>query len=331
MNPLNLSQIAEILGCDPSNYSDKIYVRAISTLDDATEEMISFISSEKYKSKIDTSIAAAFIVPKGIEIKDKITFPVEEVWEGVLLMIKHLYPQAPPANTIDPDAVLGRDTYVGRNVTIERNVEIGKNTVIGDNVVINSNTYIGENVKIGNNVFIFNNCTVLRDVVIGNGVIIHSGAVIGSDGFKYEMIKGKRTKIPQIGTVVLEDDVEIGANTCIDRGSFTETRIGQGTKIDNLVHIAHNVHIGKNCLIIAQVGIAGSTKVGDNVILAGQVGVKDNVVIEDGAIVGAQGGVTKTIKAGQYVWGTPAVPMKEFIKTQSALKKLPDIIDKLNK
>lgn len=331
MKSLNLQQIAEVLGLDPTKYPDNININGISTLQDSTPEMISFITGEKYKKQLSDSKAAAFIVPLNTQLENKIIFPMEEVWEGVLKLLNEFYPPPSPSGVIEPKTQIAKNARFGKNVTVMQNVQIGNNVTIGDNVIIESNCVVEDNVRIENDVYIYHNVTLLRNIEIGNRVTIHPGVVIGSDGFKYEIIRGKRTKIPQVGTVIIEDDVEIGANTCIDRASFTATRIGAGTKVDNLVHIAHNVEIGKNCLIMAQVGIAGSSKIGDNVILAGQVGVKDNIRIGDGAIVGAKGGVTKDIKAGEYVWGIPAIPMKQFSKLNALIHKLPELFEKIKK
>ena len=218
---------------------------------------------------------------------------------------------------------------VGENVDIAPNVYIGHDVVIGNNVKIFPNVTIGEGVKIGDGTVIYSNVTIREFVEIGKNCVIQPGAVIGSDGFGFVKVNGNNTKIDQIGTVIVEDEVEIGANTTIDRGAIGDTIIKKYTKIDNLVQIAHNDIIGENCLIISQVGIAGSTIVGNNVTLAGQVGVAGHLEIGDNTMIGAQSGVPGNVEANKILSGHPLVDHREDMKIRVAMKKLPELLKRV--
>ena len=212
---------------------------------------------------------------------------------------------------------------MGKNVAIGPHVVIEKGSTIGDNTIINAGCYVGQETSIGNNCLIYPNVVIREKSVIGDRVIMHSGVVIGSDGFGFVKIDGKHKKIPQAGSVVVEDDVEIGANTCVDRARFGKTIIGKGTKIDNLVQIAHNVIIGENCIFVSQTGIAGSAVIEDDVIFAGQSAAIGHLTIGRGAIIAARGVVTKTVPAGQMVSGFPAKSHSEEKKINVHIQKLP--------
>ncbi|MCX7765862.1 MAG: UDP-3-O-(3-hydroxymyristoyl)glucosamine N-acyltransferase, partial [Candidatus Sumerlaeia bacterium] len=243
-----------------------------------------------------------------------------------LWLINYFYTEGLPAPGVDKTAQIGENVTLGKDVYIGAYTIVGNNVFIGDGTIIDAQCYLGDGTHIGNSCRIFPRVTIMDKTQIGNNVIIHSGAVIGSDGYRYEVLDGVRTKLPQVGYVIIEDDVEIGANTCIDRALLSATRIGRGTKIDNLVHIAHNVSVGRDCLIIAQVGIAGSSTIGDNCILAGQVGIADNVHIGNNVMLGAKSGVHRDItESGAYL-GIPALPAKHFARVVAAMQKLPELL-----
>lgn len=221
---------------------------------------------------------------------------------------------------------------ISTNVIIEDFVTIDTNSRVDDDTYIGHGTYIGKNVSIGKNVVIEANCVIYNNTIIENNVIIHSGVIIGNDGFGYAEIDGKHVKIPQIGNVIIKDNVEVGANTCIDRATIGSTIIGANTKIDNLCQIAHNVKIGENCIIISQVGISGSTQIGNNCILAGQVGIADHVTLESGTIVGAQSGITRSSrKQSKHLLGSPARDMMKEKKIIAFLNKSSEILDRIRK
>jgi UDP-3-O-[3-hydroxymyristoyl] glucosamine N-acyltransferase len=230
---------------------------------------------------------------------------------------------------IDATAKVGRDVKIAKGVSvgpcavIEDGVEIGEDSIIGSGCKIGQNSSVGKNCRLDSNVVVYHNC------YLGNNVVIQANSTIGSTGFGYSFIGGVHRLIPHNGVVVIEDFVEIGANCCVDRAKFGETRIGAGTKIDNLVQIAHNVVIGRNCLIVAQVGIAGSCKIGNGVVLAGQVGLADNIEIGDGAIIGAQSGVGHSVAAGHQQLGTPAIDKAEALRVINLTKRLPKLAEQL--
>ncbi len=225
-----------------------------------------------------------------------------------------------PSALIEDKSLIHDTASVGANTVVKKNVKIGKNSSIGENCYIGKNTVIGDNCRIYPGVKIYPN------TIIGDNVIIHSGVVIGSDGFGYSQIDGLNVKIPQIGGVHIEDNVEIGANTTVDRATIGYTRIGENTKIDNLVHIGHNVTIGKNCIICAMCGISGSVKIGNNVIIAGAVGLKDHIEIEDNVYIGAKAGVMeRRVRKGSRLLGIPAIDFRsemEFIALKPKIKDM---------
>jgi len=239
----------------------------------------------------------------------------------------HVHPHIPTG--ISDESITGSNLKTGSDISVYPFAFIGDDVSLGDRAIIFPGVYIGKGVSIGDDSVIHPNVTIRENVVIGKKVIIHSGTVIGADGFGYTLEKGEHYKIPQIGGVIIEDNVEIGSNVSIDRGTTGNTVIGQGTKIDNLVQIAHNVSIGKKCIIVSQVGISGSVEIGDGVVLAGQVGVKDHVKIGAGAVAAGQSGITRNIPEGQVYSGMPAIPHKTWLRAQSMFAKLPEYMKRL--
>ncbi|MFH1414592.1 MAG: UDP-3-O-(3-hydroxymyristoyl)glucosamine N-acyltransferase [Elusimicrobiota bacterium] len=310
-----------------------IMIRGANTLENAGEGDISFLSNPKYKKWLTGTKASCVFVHESFEM-DMHTALIKVADPDIAFskVIKKLYGEKThpvekisPQADIDDKAVVGHGVRIGNWTKIEAGVSIGAGTVIYHNV------YIGNNSSIGKNCVIYPSVTILDSVKIGDNVTIHPGTVIGSDGFGYVTSGGKHDKIPQIGGVLIEDNVEIGANVCIDRGTPGDTVISEGAKIDNLVQIAHNVKIGRNCFIISQVGIAGSTIVEDNAVLAGQAGVVGHITIGAGAKVGAQAGVTHDIKPGQLVSGYPAMEHKKAIKLNALTRKLPALFKEIER
>ena len=237
-----------------------------------------------------------------------------------------LHPHSEPAPQIHPAAVVGEAVQMGDNIYIGPFAAVGDGAVIGDNVIIGAGVVIGRGVVMGDRVNLHPRVVLYDNTMLGNDVAIHAGTVIGSDGFGYVTENDVHTKIPQVGRTIIGDRVEIGANCAIDRGSLGDTVIGEDTKLDNLVHIAHNVKIGIGCLIAGEVGIAGSTTIGNYVTMAGQVGVISHISIGDRTVVGSKAGVTKPIAAGQFYGGFPADDQRHWLRTQSALKGLPELV-----
>ena len=304
--------------------SGQVEITGCAGLKEAKEGDLSFLANLKYEPLARESKASAIIVPRETSLPGKTVIRVDQPSLAFSLVINHFLKDTPPLiNTgIHPTAIIAKDANIAQNVAIGAYVVVEPKASIGEGTKILAHCYVGSGAKVGSNSFIYPHVTLREKVIVGNNVIIHSGTVVGSDGFGYVTVDGKHVKIPQTGTVVIEDDVEIGANVTIDRARFDKTIIGEGTKIDNLVQIAHNVTIGKHCLIVGQVGISGSTQIGNHVILAGQAGIVGHLTIGDGAVVAAQSGVSKSIKAGMQVFGTPAQPLREAFKTNAHIQRL---------
>ncbi len=299
-------------------------VTGLNGIREAHDGDLTFVANAKYEALLAQSKASAAIVGPDVQCPSKHLIRVANPSHAFTLVLNHLlpdprlrHPQGIHATAIiHPTVKLGENVGIGAYVVIEEGVQIGKGSVVY------AGSYIGHNSRIGENCLIYPQVMIRDAIAIQDRVIIHSGTVIGSDGFGYVTVNGRHEKIPQIGTVIIESDVEIGANVTIDRARFDKTVIGEGTKIDNLVHIAHNVIVGKHCLIVAQVGVSGSSTLGNYVILAGQVGVVGHLTIGDGAIVTAQSGVSKSVKAGEQVFGSPAQPIKDAFRTNAYVGRL---------
>ncbi len=314
---LTARAIAELVNGELKGEAETI-VESLAPLNRAGPTHVSFLASPKYLSLLPQSKAGVLLVDP--TLSDSVSvgdiaaiIVVSKPHDAVLSLLPHLYDIASMPAGISSTAVIGKDVKIGEGVRIEDFVVIGDGVIIGDNSRICSHV------------------TLYPGAVIGKRCIINSGVRLGSDGFGYVFKDGAHNKIPHVGKCIVEDDVEIGVNSTIDRGSIDDTVIGAGTKIDNLVHIAHNVKIGKLCLLMAQVGVAGSTHLGDGVILAGQVGVSGHVDIGDGARLAAQAGVFGDIPAGETWSGYPARPHRESLRASGALFKLPNMIRKLEK
>ncbi len=307
----------------------EIEITGVKGLEDAQEGDISYIASTKYIENARKSKASALIVKEKLDISDKSQVIVENPQFVFAKLLELFYVASHSYKGISNQAFLSDTAQLGENVTVFPFVWIDENVMIGDNTVIYPFTFIGRDSKIGSNCILYSNVTIREKVNIGNNVIVHAGAVIGADGFGYVFYENKHHKIPQTGGVIIEDNVEIGACVTIDRATTGNTIIGEGTKIDNLVQIAHNVKIGRNCIIVAQVGIAGSSKIGDGCILAGQVGIADHVEIEAGTIITAQSGVMPgKILKGIYS-GTPIFHHREWLKANAIFQKLPELYKKI--
>lgn len=291
---------------------------------------ITVAGSARFLKKVGDCSAAAILVSRDINGKGHTLVQVENPMVAFARVLQFFHPPAEPRAAIHAAAEIGQEFKCGQNVAIGPMVVIGEHVTVGDRVWLQPGVVIGNNVTIGNDVTIYPNATVLDRCIIGNRVIIHSGTVIGSDGFGYAPDGKRYHKIPHTGIVQIDDDVEIGANNTIDRATFGKTHIGRGVKTDNLVHIAHNVAVGENTVLVAQVGISGSVTIGKNVILAGQAGVAGHLTIGDGAVVGPQTGVGKPVPNGQIVSsGIPEMPHKLWLRVQRLIPKLPEFSKRL--
>jgi UDP-3-O-[3-hydroxymyristoyl] glucosamine N-acyltransferase len=308
-------------------------ITGVASLWSASKGSIAFLSNPKYIPLLKTTKASAVVVGKSLTKARPVLLCVDNP-DAAFARITELFAPAPAPllKGIHPTAVIARNARLGKGVAVGAHAVIEEGCVIGDRSVVNPHVYIGRETVAGTDC-VFLPGVIIRDrIVIGNRVTIHSGTVIGSEGFGYCVDQsGRRERIRHVGTVVIEDDVEIGANCAIDRARFDKTVIGAGTKTDNLVQVGHNVIIGRNAVLVAQVGICGSTRVGNGVILAGQVGVEGHIEIGDNSIVTAKGSVTKSLPAGSVVSGYPMRPHTLFKREQALVRKLPETNARIHK
>lgn len=323
-----LKELAQLVGGTCQGPEDLI-IRGLAAIQQAGPDEITFVARPKFAAQIGASRAGAFIVSPELA---QVPRPLIITADPYLAYAKIATVFAPPPRRwpgISNQAYLGANCTLGEDVSIGPFVCLGDNVTLGDRTTLMPGTVIGQGVTIGADTLVYANVTIGDHCVVGSRVIIHSGTVIGADGFGFAPDGATYYKIPQLGTVVIEDDVEIGANCTIDRGALGETRIGRGVKIDNLVMVAHNVVIGENSILVAQVGISGSTQVGRNAVLAGQVGLVGHITIGDGVRIGAQSGVTNSVPAGQVLMGSPALPLSDYKRMKAVQKKLPEVYERL--
>ena len=324
-------QIASVIGGKIEGDKDA-KVRTFAKIEEGVEGAISFLSNPKYTHYIYDTKSSVVIVNEDVELEGTVAptlIRVKNAYESIAQLLQ-IYEASKPKKTgvspqayISPTAKLGKDCYVGPFACI------GEGTVIGDGCQIYPHAVIGDNVKMGNNCILYPNTTVYQGCKIGNNVTLHAGSVIGADGFGFAPNADGYDKIPQIGIVTIEDNVEIGANTCVDRSTMGSTVIRKGVKLDNLVQIAHNVEIGENTVMSAQVGIAGSTKVGSWCMFGGQVGLAGHITIGDKTFLGAQSGVPGSLKGGEELIGTPPMNPRNYFKSQAIFRRLPDMYKEL--
>jgi len=330
---LTAASIAEAVGGKLIGDSS-VEVAAVAPLDRASRRDLSFLGTAKYSSLMATTQAGIVLVsPELAEVAGDVAarVVVAKPQEALLSLLPRFYRAPAVQRGINETAVIGRGVSLGKNVSIGAYAVVGDGAVIGDGSVIGPHCVLGPSVVVGADCHLVAQATLYTGAVLGDRVIIHAGARIASDGFGYVQRGGAHVKIPHVGRCIIENDVEIGANTTVDRGSIDDTVVGAGTKIDNLVQVAHNVRIGKLCLIMAQVGIAGSARVEDGAMLLGQVGVSGHHTIGKGAIIAAQAGVFGDIPPGETWSGYPARPHKQALRAQAALFKLPDLLRRIER
>ena len=321
-------KIAELVRGEVVGDGDFI-IRGVAPFENAGPDDITFAASASYKKRVDETRAAAVIVSHGVCESKKILVRVENPSLALAKVSTLFHPVCRPVIGISQDAHVGKDFKYGIDVSVYPCVFIGDYVTLGDRVTLYPGVVVANGVAIGDDVVVYPNVSILERCQIGSRVVIHAGSVIGSDGFGFASDGDRYYKIPQVGTVRIDDDVEIGACNAIDRATFGRTWIKRGVKIDNLVHIAHNVVVGEDTVLVAQVGISGSVTIGNHAILAGQAGVAEHVTIGNGVTIGARAGVNKSIQDGQIVSGFPGMPHRLWLKASSIIPKLPDMKKKL--
>jgi len=328
-NEITISELARSVGGSLTG-EGSVTVGDIRDIEEAGSGDLAFVFRKKSASLLEKTKASCAIVPADIGTAP---IPVIKCKNPNIAFIKAVELIMPGAVTrpdgIHESASIGKDVKLGRGVSVGAHACLEDGAEIADGTVIYAQCYVARSVRIGKNCVIYPNVTVRENSRIGDRVIIHSGCVIGSDGFGYERTPRGHGKVPHIGGVIIEDDVELGANTTVDRAKIAYTRIGQGTKVDNLVQIAHNVTIGKHCIIAAQSGISGSVKIGNGVMMGGQAGIADHLEIGDGAMIAAQSGLMKSLPPGTVVLGSPARPIRRSHTIFILLSKLPEVYKRL--
>ena len=326
-------QIAELIKGRVEGDKDA-KVSSFAKIEEGHEGAISFLSNKKYLHYIYETKSSVVLVDESLALERNVNctlIRVKSAYEAVAQLLQ-LYESMKPRKRgisdlafIDPTATIGEDCYIGPFAYV------GPKCVIGDNSVIHPHAALGDNVIVGKNTEIHSNAVIYHDCKVGNRCILHAGCVIGADGFGFAPSENGYDKIPQIGIVTIEDDVEIGANTCVDRSNMGSTFIRNGVKLDNLVQIAHNTDIGANTVMSSQVGVAGSTKVGEWCMFGGQVGISGHITIGNKVMLGAQSGVPGSIKDGQQLIGTPPMEMRSYFKSQAIFRRLPEMYNEINK
>lgn len=319
-----LAVLAESLGAEVINPTE-IKIKGVNALDAAGESDLSFVSSAEHGARLADSRAAAVLVSKPLENCTRPQLVVDNVDKALIAALHLFAPRLTPIKGIAKTAVIDSSARIGKNVAVGDFVRIEPGAVIGDNCILSTGCYVGENTEIGENTRLDAGVVIYHNCKIGKHCVIQANCVIGSIGFGYCFIDGRHQLVPHNGGVIIEDAVETGGGCCVDRAKFGNTVIGAGTKLDNLVHIAHNVKIGKCCLIAGQVGLSGSCELGNGVAMGGQVGLADHVKLSDGVMCGAQSGIVTNFPPGEKVIGSPAQEYHQQMKVWVILRKLPDM------
>lgn len=325
-------QIANVIGGRVEGNKDA-KVHTFAKIEEGTEGAISFLSNPKYTHYLYNTKSSIVIVNEDLELEkdvDSTLIRVKNAYESIAKLLQIYEASKPKKTGIAPQAYIAPSAKLGNNCYVGPFAYVGEGAEIGDGCQIYPHAVIGDNVKVGTNCIFYPNTTIYQGCKIGNNVTIHAGSVIGADGFGFAPGADGYDKIPQIGIVVIEDNVEIGANTCVDRSTMGATVIHKGVKLDNLVQVAHNVEIGENTVMSAQVGIAGSTKVGSWCMFGGQVGLAGHITIGDKTFLGAQSGVPGSLKGGEELIGTPPMNPRAYFKSQAIFRRLPDMYKDLN-
>jgi len=321
---MSLREVAELVGGRIVGDPHRAVAR-MAPLDEAGPSDLSLLADPRYRAQAGLSAAGALLVKEGLEVEGRDQVVVKDPHLGLTQLLPALHPVPDPAPGISSAAFVDTEARIGEGASVGAFAVIEKGAAIGRGATIGAGCYVGEGSVIGDGTRLHPNTTVARQCRLGDRVIVHSGTVIGSDGFGYATSGGEHRKVPQVGSVVIEDDVEIGAGVTIDRGSIGTTVVGRGTKIDNLVQIGHNVHIGRGCLIVAQVGISGSTRIGDGTVFAGQSGAAGHLSIGAGVVVASKSAVYGDLPDKAFVAGIPATDHRIWKKAQALYARLPEM------
>jgi UDP-3-O-[3-hydroxymyristoyl] glucosamine N-acyltransferase len=325
---LPLKKIAQKVGGKVIG-DDRLMITGVNSLDAAESGEISFFADRRFKESLKRTEASAVIITEQSDLYDGPQLIVLDAALAFAEVVSLFAPPVPRHPGISERAVVHENSRVGKDVSIYPMVYVGSDAVIGEGTVLFPGVFIGDRVKIGSRSVIYPNVTILEDCLIGNDVIIYAGVIIGSDGFGYVKDGSKSVKVPQIGIVQIDDHVEIGANSCIDRAALGKTWLKRGVKVDNLVQVAHNVVIGEDTIVLSQVGISGSVNIGREAILAGQVGIADHKDIGDQAVLGPKTGIAKDVLPGEVLSGSPAMPHRLWLKTSHLTRRLPEFNERL--
>jgi UDP-3-O-[3-hydroxymyristoyl] glucosamine N-acyltransferase len=319
-----LGELAERLGAELRGDPGRV-IEGVATLESATSGQLSFLTSPRYRAQAATSGAGALLVPPGVEIAGRDLLVAADPYHALARVLALFHPPAAPAPGIHPSAVVEAGCAIAASAHVGAHAVVGEGSVVGERAAIHALAVVGRGCRVGDDSVLHPHAVLYPGTEVGARCILHAGVVLGSDGFGFATHGGEHVKVPQVGKVVIEDDVEIGANTTIDRATLAETRVGAGTKIDNLVQLGHNVRVGRACLLVAQVGIAGSTQLGDGVVMAGRAGASGHLRIGDGARLAAAAVALRSLPAGAQVAGMPAVEIGKWRRQQALVGRLEEI------
>ncbi len=319
-----LSDIASYLGGAVIG-NGEIEITGVAGIDEAEEGDLTFVANPRYRSRIAATRASAILVPPDIRVAPRPLIVVDDPYLSLARVLEYLYPDDNDLSGTSDKAWISDDAVLGEGVTICPGVYVGSKVRLGKGVTLYPGVYVGAGTVIGEDSVLYPNVVVYKRCIVGRRVVLHAGVVVGADGFGFANPGGANVKVPQIGIVQIDDDCEIGANTTIDRGTLGKTWIKRGVKIDNLVQIGHNVVVGENSIIVAQVGISGSTKIGDGVLLGGQAGLVGHITVGDGSMVAAKSGVHKDVPPRSIVSGYPQMPHRQWLRVQAGIPLVPDM------
>ncbi len=333
--PTTLGEVARLLGATVEG-DEGISVHGVAGLQDADAHELSFCALPEYRQLVAETEAAGVIVSRSFTVPsgtrdDLALIRVDNPYLAVATVVSHFVPQSATAGTVDATAVIAESAELAEGVSVGARAVIGEDCAIGANTHIGAGCVLADGTRIGRDSCLYPNVTVYSSVTIGDRVIVHAGVVLGADGFGYATEEGRHLKIPQVGGVTIEDDVEIGANSCIDRGALGTTKVERGTKIDNLVQIGHNCVVGPDSILCGQVGLGGSAVVGKGVMIGGQAGLRGHIKVGDGVMIAGGSGVTSSVPNGHVVAGYPQLEVSRWRRAMAAVKALPDVLRRLRR